>query len=98
MDWIRFQILRVGNQPGGVGQYSFSIVDAGWLVSWVVPCFPVEVPVRGDLFSTHLLSGAAYHVSTVPESHSHFHIRHSIGLAFAEVKFQGGHHSLQCGK
>ena len=85
----------MGDQPGGVGEDAFAVGDDGRLVGWVVPCFPVDVPVRGDLLSAHLLAGPSQHVATVPEAHCHLHIRHAPGLAFAEMEFQCGHHSLQ---
>ena len=53
MDRIRLQVLRVSNQPGGMGQDAFAIRDGGRLDGRIVPFFPVDVPKYSCIVVIH---------------------------------------------
>ena len=94
MNWIRFEILGMGNQPSGMSKNTFTMWNFCWLMCRIIPCFPIEIPVGRHLFTTHLLPATAKHWTAMPKTHAVFHVRKSTRLPLTKMQLKPLHHSL----
>ncbi|MFT7301713.1 MAG: hypothetical protein ACI8UZ_000548 [Akkermansiaceae bacterium] len=57
-DGVGLGVLGVGDEPGGVGEHAFAVLDFGRLDSGVVPLIQHDVVELGDLGAAELEAGA----------------------------------------